>query len=71
LFILIILCIFSGGMPGGMGGGMPGGMGGSMPGGMGGGMPGGMGGGMPGGGAGMPDLSKLLSDPEILTAFQV
>jgi hypothetical protein len=30
-----------------------------------------MGGGMPGGGAGIPDLSKLLSDPEILTAFQV
>ena len=49
------MCICSGGMPGGMGGGMPGGMGGAMP----------------GGGAGMPDLSKLLSDPEILTAFQV
>ena len=48
-----------GGFPGGMGG-MPGGM----PGGMGG-APGGM------GGAGMPDLSQLLSDPELLQAFQV
>ena len=44
-----------GGMPGGMGG-MPGGMGG---------MPGGMGAG------GMPDLSGLLSDPDIIEAFKV
>jgi hypothetical protein len=44
-------------MPGGMGG-MPGGMGG---------MPGGMG----GESGGMPDLSALLSDPELLAAFQV
>ena len=65
-----------GGFPGGMGG-MPGGMGG-FPGGMGG-FPGGMGGmqggaeGAPGGmgGAGMPDFSQLLSDPELLQAFQV
>jgi suppressor of tumorigenicity protein 13 len=55
----------SGGMPGGMGG-MPGGMPG-MPGGMGG-MPGmvGMGGGMPG----MPDMTELMSDPEIMAGFQ-
>ncbi|KAL2652422.1 hypothetical protein R1flu_020550 [Riccia fluitans] len=69
-----------GGMPG-MGGGMPGGfggmpgMGGGMPAGMGGGMPGGMGGmpgfgGMPGGGPGGIDMSKILSDPELLAAFQ-
>ncbi|KAG6553533.1 hypothetical protein Mapa_004446 [Marchantia paleacea] len=60
-----------GGMPGGFGG-MPGF--GSMPG-MGGGMPGGMGGmpgfgGMPGGGPGGIDMSKILSDPELLVAFQ-
>ena len=50
-------------MPGGMGG-----MGGGMPGG---GMPGGMGGGMGGGMPGMPDLGGLLSDPELMQAFQV
>ena len=51
-----------GGFPGGMGGmsGFPGGMPGGMEG-----APGGM------GGAGMPDLSQLLSDPELLQAFQV
>ncbi|CAN1834268.1 FAM10 family protein At4g22670 [Linum perenne] len=66
------------GMPGGFPGGMPAGMGGSgMPGGMpGGGMPAGMGGsGMPGGGmpgGGMPgnvDFSKILNDPELMSAF--
>ena len=69
----------SGGMPGGFPGGtgaMPGGFPGSM-GGMPGGFPGGMGGaaGMGGtsgrGGAGMPDLSQLFSDPELLEAFKV
>ncbi|XP_010439307.1 PREDICTED: FAM10 family protein At4g22670 [Camelina sativa] len=68
---------FPGGMPAGMGGGMPAGMGGGMPG-MGGGMPAGMGGGMPGMGGGMPgaggmpggmDFSKILNDPELMTAF--
>ena len=65
--------LFTGGMPGGFPGGMPGGF----PGGMGGmpggfpgmgGMPGGMGG---GGGPGGIDLSQLLSDPDLLAAFQV
>ncbi|KAL3677292.1 hypothetical protein R1sor_027240 [Riccia sorocarpa] len=61
-----------GGMPG-MAGGMPG-MAGGMPAGMGGGMPG-MGGipgfgGMPGAGPGGIDMSKILSDPELLAAFQ-
>ncbi|KAG6396966.1 hypothetical protein SASPL_143126 [Salvia splendens] len=68
---------FPGGMPGGFPGGMPGmgggmpGMGGGMPG-MGGGMPG-MGGGMPGMGGGMPgnvDYSKILNDPELMSAFK-
>ncbi|CAN1834281.1 FAM10 family protein At4g22670 [Linum perenne] len=64
------------GMPGGFPG-MPGGFGG-MPGGFPGGMPAGMGGsGMPGGGGGMPgggmpgnvDFSKILNDPELMSAF--
>ncbi|KAL8172455.1 hypothetical protein V2J09_024259 [Rumex salicifolius] len=68
-----------GGFPGGMGGmpgGFPGGMGGMPGGGMpGGGMPGGgmPGGGMPGGMPGMPggiDFSKILNDPELLSAFK-
>ena len=52
-------------MGGMFGGGMPGGMGGMF----GGGMPGGMGG-APGGG-GMPDLSGLASDPDLMEAFSV
>ncbi|KAJ7537320.1 hypothetical protein O6H91_11G001300 [Diphasiastrum complanatum] len=68
-----------GGFPGGMPGGFPGGMPGGFPGGMPGSMPGGFPGGMPGGGfpgssaGGMPggiDMSKILNDPELLTAFQ-
>ncbi|MCE3215295.1 hypothetical protein HAX54_001705 [Datura stramonium] len=70
---------FPGGMPGGFPGGMPGGFPGGMPGGFPGGMPGGFPGGMPGGGSpggmpgGMPgniDYSKILSDPELMAAFQ-
>ncbi|CAN1834276.1 Hsc70-interacting protein [Linum perenne] len=56
-----------GGMPGGFPGGfpgMPGGFGG-MPGGFPGGMPAGMGGGMPGN----VDFSKILNDPELMSAF--
>ncbi|CAI7847131.1 unnamed protein product, partial [Closterium sp. NIES-53] len=76
---------FPGGFPAGMGGmpgGFPGGMGG-MPGGFPGGMPAGMGGmggmgGMPGmgggagggAGGGMPDMSQMLNDPELLMALQ-
>eukprot|EP00250_Pteridium_aquilinum_P004891 c15072_g1_i1 orf=276-1421(+) len=55
------------GMPGG---GFPGGFPGSMPGGFPGGMPGGFPGGMPGGMPGGIDISKILSDPEMLAAFQ-
>ena len=70
---------FPGGMPGGFPGGMPGGFPGGMPGGFPGGMPGGAPGGMPGGApggaggmpAGMPDISALLSDPEIMKLMQV
>ncbi|KAG6384057.1 hypothetical protein SASPL_156145 [Salvia splendens] len=70
---------FPGGMPGGFPGGMPGGFPGGMPGGFPGGMPG-MGGGMPGMGQGMPgmgggmpgnvDYSKILNDPELMSAFK-
>ncbi|XP_069823457.1 hsc70-interacting protein [Dendropsophus ebraccatus] len=58
---------FPGGMPG-MAGGFPGGMPGGFPGGMPG-MAGGFPGGMPGM-AGMPGVSEILSDPEVLTAMQ-
>ncbi|GAA0162048.1 hypothetical protein LIER_18232 [Lithospermum erythrorhizon] len=74
---------FPGGMPGGFPGGMPGGFPGGMPGGFpGGGMPGSMPGGFPGGGmpggspggmpGGMPnmDYSKILNDPELMSAFK-
>ncbi|GER34568.1 tetratricopeptide repeat-containing family protein [Striga asiatica] len=66
---------FPGGMPGGFPGGMPGGMPGGFPGAGMGGMPGGfpgggMGGGMPGGMPGGIDYSKILSDPELMAAFQ-
>ncbi|CAH1776309.1 unnamed protein product [Owenia fusiformis] len=64
----------AGGMPGGFPGGFPGGMPGGFPGGMPGGAPGGFHGGAEGAGAGgMPgglDFSQLLSDPDILQAFQ-
>ncbi|XP_075689641.1 hsc70-interacting protein [Rhinoderma darwinii] len=53
---------FTGGFPGGMPGGFPGGMPGGFPGGMPGGFPGGM--------AGMPGVSEILSDPEVLTSMQ-
>ncbi|CAN1834275.1 Hsc70-interacting protein [Linum perenne] len=57
-----------GGMPGGFPG-MPGGFPGGMPGGFPGGMPAGMGG-MPGGGMpGNVDFSKILNDPELMSAF--
>ncbi|KAH6768879.1 HSP70-interacting protein 1 [Perilla frutescens var. frutescens] len=62
-----------GGMPGGFPGGMPGGFPGGMPGGFPGGMPGGFPGGMPGGMPGMPgnvDYSKILNDPELMSAFK-
>ncbi|CAN1834277.1 Hsc70-interacting protein [Linum perenne] len=53
-----------GGMPGGFPGGMPGGFPGGMPAGMGG------SGGMPGGGMpGNVDFSKILNDPELMSAF--
>ncbi|KAF7810145.1 FAM10 family protein [Senna tora] len=59
--------------PGGMPGGFPAGMGGGMPGGfpagMGGGMPGAFPGGMPGGVPGNVDFSKILNDPELMSAF--
>ncbi|KAK7330667.1 hypothetical protein VNO77_24865 [Canavalia gladiata] len=64
-----------GGFPGGMpGGGFPGGMPGGFPGGMPGGFPGGMpgsfpGGGMPDGVPGNVDFSKILNDPDLMTAF--
>ncbi|KAJ7944789.1 TPR repeat-containing thioredoxin TDX [Quillaja saponaria] len=58
-----------GGFPGGMPGGFPGGMPGGFPGGMPGGFPGGMPGGMPGGVPGNVDFSKILNDPELMTAF--
>ncbi|MCL7030342.1 hypothetical protein MKW94_019388 [Papaver nudicaule] len=62
---------FGGGMPGG---GMPGMGGGSAPGGMpgmaGSGIPGMGAGGMPGMGGGMPDMSKILNDPELMAAFK-
>uniref|UniRef100_A0A803MCT4 STI1 domain-containing protein n=1 Tax=Chenopodium quinoa TaxID=63459 RepID=A0A803MCT4_CHEQI len=74
---------FPGGMPGGFPGGMPGGFPGGMPGGFPGGMPGAPGGmpgatgGMPGAAGGMPggmpgnvDFSKILNDPELMTAFK-
>nr|CAB3448466.1 unnamed protein product [Digitaria exilis] len=72
---------FPGGMPGGgFPGGMPGGFpGGAMPGGFpgaGGAMPGGfpgaggaMPGGFPGGGPGNIDMSKILSDPDLMASF--
>ncbi|XP_027334179.1 FAM10 family protein At4g22670 isoform X2 [Abrus precatorius] len=60
-----------GGMPGGFpgAGGMPGGFPGGMPGGFPGGMPGGFPGGMPGGVPGNVDFSKILNDPDLMTAF--
>ncbi|KEH31682.1 Hsc70-interacting protein [Medicago truncatula] len=62
-----------GGMPGGFPGGMPGGFPGGMPGGFpgAGGMPGGFpgAGGMPGGVPGNVDFSKILNDPDLMTAF--
>uniref|UniRef100_A0A803L6G6 STI1 domain-containing protein n=1 Tax=Chenopodium quinoa TaxID=63459 RepID=A0A803L6G6_CHEQI len=71
---------FPGGMPGGFPGSMPGGFPGGMPGGFPGGMPGGFPGGMPGAAGGMPgaaggmpgnvDFSKILNDPELMTAFK-
>ncbi|GAB2274110.1 hypothetical protein Dimus_008881 [Dionaea muscipula] len=62
---------FPGGMPGGFPGGMPGGFPGGMPGGFPGGMPGGFPGAMPGGGMpGNVDFSKILNDPELITAFK-
>ncbi|KAH6787681.1 tetraticopeptide domain-containing thioredoxin [Perilla frutescens var. hirtella] len=62
-----------GGMAGGFPGGMPGGFPGGMPGGFPGGMPGGFPGGMPGMPGGMPgnvDYSKILNDPELMSAFK-
>ncbi|KAH6824900.1 tetraticopeptide domain-containing thioredoxin [Perilla frutescens var. hirtella] len=62
-----------GGMAGGFPGGMPGGFPGGMPGGFPGGMPGGFPGGMPGMAGGMPgnvDYSKILNDPELMSAFK-
>ncbi|XP_027334180.1 FAM10 family protein At4g22670 isoform X3 [Abrus precatorius] len=50
-------------------GGMPGGFPGGMPGGFPGGMPGGFPGGMPGGVPGNVDFSKILNDPDLMTAF--
>ncbi|XP_050376857.1 FAM10 family protein At4g22670 isoform X2 [Argentina anserina] len=75
---------FPGGMPGGFPGGMPGGFPGGMPGGFpgAGGMPGGFpgAGGMPetggaaggsaGGAPGNVDFSKILNDPELMSAFK-
>ncbi|CAN1834274.1 FAM10 family protein At4g22670 [Linum perenne] len=59
-----------GGMPGGFPGGMPGGFPGGMPAGMGMGGSGMPGGGMPGGGMpGNVDFSKILNDPELMSAF--
>ncbi|EOY24457.1 hypothetical protein QUC31_008754 [Theobroma cacao] len=55
--------------PGGMPGGFPGGMPGGFPGGMPGGMPGEMPGSMPGGMPGNVDFSKILNDPELMSAF--
>ncbi|XP_072986472.1 FAM10 family protein At4g22670 [Typha latifolia] len=58
-----------GGMPSDFPGGMPSGFPGGMPGGFPGGMPGGFPGGMPGAAPGNIDMSKILNDPELMTAF--